>query len=258
MRIPRKHSETSIYHVILRGINRQQIFEEEQDYLKFLLILNEVKIASKYNLYAYCLMGNHIHMLIGVEGEPLEQIMRRIENRFVHWYNLKYERTGHLFENRFLSEPVEDDAYFLNVTRYILQNPVKAGICDSIFDYPWSSAKESCCSANSLVSVDILYSNFSERRGVLEYLIEECDLDDILDINTNTRELAQKNEELKIKDMIQSITGCANLSEFQQIERNQRNKCIIEIVDSKVSIRKLSRITGMSKSQIQRIVQQKL
>ena len=127
---------------MLRGINQQQIFEDAEDCDKFIQILQECKAISGFKLFAYCLMGNHIHLLIKPENEPIEQVFKRIGGRYVYWYNVKYRRTGHLFQDRFKSEPVEDDGYFLAAIRYIHQNPLKAGICKRIEDYEYSSYGE--------------------------------------------------------------------------------------------------------------------
>ena len=127
--MPRKariESKSGIYHIMLRGINRQQIFEDDEDFEKFLWVLKDVKQLSRFKLYGYCLMGNHIHLLLKPENEPLELIFRRIGSKYVYWYNLKYQRTGHLFQDRFKSEPVESISSFFVVLRYIHQNPQKA------------------------------------------------------------------------------------------------------------------------------------
>lgn len=129
--MPRKariESKSGIYHIMLRGINRQQIFEDDEDFEKFLWVLKDVKQLSRFKLYGYCLMGNHIHLLLKPENEPLELIFRRIGSKYVYWYNLKYQRTGHLFQDRFKSEPVENISSFFVVLRYIHQNPVKAKV----------------------------------------------------------------------------------------------------------------------------------
>ena len=110
---------------MLRGINQQQIFEDGEDYSKFLQVLKDCKAISGFNLFAYCLMGNHIHLLVQEEKEPIEQVMKRLATRFVYWYNIKYQRIGHLFQDRFKSEAIEDDTYYLTVLRYIYQNPQK-------------------------------------------------------------------------------------------------------------------------------------
>ena len=137
----RKRAESGIYHVILCGINQQQIFEEEEDNLKFLQILKECKELCGFRLLAYCLMGNHVHLLLKEGTEPLEQVFKRIGGRFVYWYNVKYQRVGHLFQDRFKSEPVDSDAYLLTVIRYIHQNPVKAGLCERPEDYPFPAGR---------------------------------------------------------------------------------------------------------------------
>ena len=138
----RRKSESGIYHIMLRGINRQVIFEDEEDNLKFLETLKNYKAVSGYKLFAYCLMSNHIHLLLRVEKEYLDLIIKRIAGSYVYWYNWKYKRNGHLFQDRFKSEPVEDDAYFLTVIRYIHQNPIKAGLSKTIDDYKFSSYNE--------------------------------------------------------------------------------------------------------------------
>ncbi len=86
-RVAREKSETGIYHVILRGINRQTIFEDEEDAIKFLQILNKYRQRSECKIYAYCLMGNHVHILIREGKEELGMAMKRIGVSYVHWYN---------------------------------------------------------------------------------------------------------------------------------------------------------------------------
>jgi len=120
----RQKSESGIYHIMLRGINQQIIFEDEEDSEKFIETLKTYKAISGYKIFAYCLMGNHCHLLLKVEKEDLVLIFKRIAGSYVYWYNWKYYRRGHLFQDRFKSEPVEDDVYFLTVLRYIHQNPV--------------------------------------------------------------------------------------------------------------------------------------
>ena len=93
----RKRAESGIYHIMLRGIDQQHIFEDKEDNLKFLQILKECKELCGFRLLAYCLMGNHVHLLLKEGNETLEQVFKRIGGRFVYWYNVKYQRVGHLF-----------------------------------------------------------------------------------------------------------------------------------------------------------------
>lgn len=152
-RKPRTKSSTGVYHVMLRGINRQTIFEDDEDRLKYLSVLKKFKDVSKYKLYSYCLMGNHIHLLIKEEKESISTVIKRISSSYVYWYNLKYSRCGHLFQERFKSEAVEDKKYFLTVLRYIHQNPLKAGLVFKVEDSNWSSYNE-YLKNESLDSVD--------------------------------------------------------------------------------------------------------
>ena len=138
-RTAREKSSTGIYHVILRGNNRQKIFHTDEDYVAFLKRLREYKNQCGFRLYAYCLMDNHIHLLLQELDEPLDLIMRRLCGSFVYWYNHRYDRVGHLFQDRFRSETVEDDQYLATVLRYIHRNPVKAGLCPDPADFTWSS-----------------------------------------------------------------------------------------------------------------------
>ena len=129
-RTARKKSHSQIYHVMLRGINKQQIFFDKEDNEYFIGLLKRYRDSCGYQLHAYCLMGNHVHLLLQEgENKTTGEIIRHIGSAYVYWYNLKYERTGHLFQDRFKSEPVESESYLLTVFRYILMNPVKAGIC---------------------------------------------------------------------------------------------------------------------------------
>ena len=141
-RMARKKSSSGIYHIMLRGINKQDIFHEAEDRIKLIEILNYYRDICEYEIYGYCLMSNHIHLLIKEGKETISQAIKRIGVNYAYWYNSKYARCGHLFQDRFKSETVEDDRYLLTVLRYIHQNPVKAGIVAEAIKYRWSSYSE--------------------------------------------------------------------------------------------------------------------
>ncbi len=135
----RNKSKSGIYHVMVRGINRQNIFDDEEDRQKYITLLQKTKEISQCEFYGYCLMSNHVHMLVREGKEEISQIMKRIGVSYAYWFNGKYERSGHLFQDRYKSESVEDDSYLLAVLRYLHQEPVKTRLVDIIGDYPWSS-----------------------------------------------------------------------------------------------------------------------
>jgi len=150
-RQPRLSSQSGIYHVMLRGVNRQQIFEDDDDYRKFIMILHDMTspkdelkrpLPPRCAFYTYCLMPNHVHLLIQEKEEKLSKTVKQIASRYAMYYNNKYEHFGHLFQDRFKSEPVESYSYFLTLIRYIHQNPVAGRLCQRVEDYDWSSWAE--------------------------------------------------------------------------------------------------------------------
>jgi len=238
-RTARKKSESGIYHIMLRGINRQQIFEDEEDNLHFLETLKKYKEQCGYEIYAYCLMGNHLHILLKEGKEELTLILKRIASSYVYWYNWKYHRTGHLFQDRFKSEPVEDDSYFFTVLRYIHQNPVKAGLSKEIKDYKFSSYNE-YLSNQELVNVDFVFSMVSKEQ-FLEFNNEE-NSDSCLEIEYSFR---LTDEEAK--KIIYKISKSKNLANFQTLEKNKRDLYLQKFYLNGLSIRQISRLTGISK-----------
>lgn len=137
-RFARQTSESKIYHLIWRGVNRQKIFSSPNDYMSFVAKLKKYAEICSVEIYAYCLMPNHIHLLVHDPTDSLSSFMQRLGTSYAQYYNRKMERTGHLFQSRFMSRNVENESYFRTVYRYILQNPEKAHMCKSE-NYPWSS-----------------------------------------------------------------------------------------------------------------------
>lgn len=141
-RLPRSarlKSSTGIYHIINRGANRQEIFHDDDDKIKFLDTLKRYKIRTAMKVYAWCLMGNHVHLLVKEGSEEISLVMKRISVSYASYYNWKYHTNGQLFQDRFKSENVETQEYLITVTRYIHQNPVKAGIVTSPEKWKWST-----------------------------------------------------------------------------------------------------------------------
>ena len=241
-----KKSESGIYHVMLRGINQQQIFEEPEDFEKFLQILKDCKAISGYKLFAYCLMGNHIHLLIKPEEESLEQAFKRIGGRFVYWYNVKYQRIGHLFQDRFRSEPVETDEYFMTVLRYIHQNPIKAGLCKVIDAYTYSSYKEYFIESD-LIDTESAYQIISQEQ--FREFHEEIETKQCLDVDENIR-IRLTDEQAKC--VMKRVSGKGSVSEYQTLREDLKEKYVKKLYEKKLSIRQISRLTGVSKGLVEK------
>ena len=140
-RRPRQLAESEIYHALARGVNRDAIFLEDEDFERFLHALALTKEASGCSILAYCLMTNHVHLVIRTGPEPIGTVMKRLGVRYASWFNRKYGRVGHVFQDRFRSLPVEDDEYFVALLRYVWRNPVEAGLVGRPEDYRWSSRR---------------------------------------------------------------------------------------------------------------------
>lgn len=245
-RVARQKSSTGIYHIILRGINKQTIFEDLEDREKFLQTLGAVKEKSGCKIYAYCLMENHIHLLLKEEKEELGTIMRRLGASYVYWYNWKYDRNGHLFQDRYKSEAVEDDTYLLTVLRYIHQNPLQAGLIKDISQYKWSSYLE-CIGKNRLINRKFALGLFDEdpKKALKKFkeFHEKISNHNCMDIDKNRR---IKDEEAK--EMIKSICNTSHSTELQKIENKEERDHYLRILKEEgLSTRQIARLTGISR-----------
>lgn len=271
-RTARETSATGIYHIILRGINQQNIFEDDEDKLKFLLILREVKELCGFSIYAYALMDNHIHLLIKVGEQPLEQIFKRIGGKYVAWFNKKYQRTGHLFQDRFKSEPIEDDEYLLTVICYIHYNPFRGGLSpdlnyrySSYADYFYGTGDGSLSHSSSIVersNVSIGTKNRPLSHSITDTVFalqkfgaaQFCSFHDspvsvpCMDIGTPSWSLTDD----AAHRTLYSLCGAASASDFQRMPRELQKKVVVAAHNKGATFRQLNRLTGLSKSMIDR------
>ncbi|OFV69045.1 transposase [Acetobacterium wieringae] len=240
----REKSATAVYHVVFRGINRQVIFEDQEDRVKYLELLKAYQEISGFKIYAYCLMSNHIHLVMKEGEEELGIVFRRLGAGYVYWYNWKYNRRGHLFQDRFKSEPVEDDAYLLAVIRYVHQNPVKAEITDNPMDYPWSSYHEylsdkGLCETNDILS--LFSEDLAKAKKQFETFNQSEENSQCLDIDEKKR---WKDPEAI--DLIKQLAVVKNLSDIQQLDKLKRDDVIRSCKSEGLSIRQIERLTGIS------------
>lgn len=135
----RKLSKSRVYHVIIRGNERKKIFLDDDDRTRFIDTLWDKKKEKQFLVYAYCLMDNHVHLVVGEGDNTISKVMQGINTSYAYYFNKKYGRTGHLFQDRFRSEVIESDDYLLAAVRYVHNNPVKARIATEPSAYKWSS-----------------------------------------------------------------------------------------------------------------------
>jgi len=231
---------------MLRGINKQTIFFDNEDNEKFLQVIEECKGISEFELYGYCLMGNHVHLLLKESTEKLECIFKRIGTRYVYWYNRKYTRSGHLFQDRYKSEVVESDPYFTVVLRYIHQNPKQAGLCKSISEYTWSSYND-YLGKTGIVDTRLALGIIG-KSSFEEFMNEKKDVN-CLDDNAQAKRLTDEELINAIEDKVKiKVLMIQNESK----EAMRHLLCEALKIDG-VTTRQLSRVTGVSVNTIWRL-----
>jgi REP element-mobilizing transposase RayT len=239
MIMPRIAREKSVYHVMLRGIDKKDLFLNDSDYQKFIDYIERAKEKIEFTVHAYCLMTNHTHLLLKKQTASFEigDIVKRITAGYAQYHNVKNGRTGHLFQNRFKSETVDSDTYFLTVLRYIHQNPVKAGMVKNLHDYKWSSYNEYLNKKNVLIEPTFALAFFKDI-GQFEMFMKQSNEDKCLENNPPKRYTDEDLEEL-----VSSFAAINNLCTMDIEIRNNVLKNIKEVTGA--NNRQLSRVIGI-------------
>lgn len=249
--MPRKAREVSalqIYHVVVKGADRQVMFEETRDYQKYIDILEYYQVECHFDLYAYCLMSNHVHLIIHVNEIPLSTIFRRINTTYAGWFNAKYSRTGFLQDGRYYSEPVNTTDYLLSAIRYIHHNPSKAGLEENPGQkYIWSSYNQFFNPTPLLVDFEFVLSLFGSLTNFVDFHSQKPS-EDILDIERTRKHIPDDIA----RDIIYEISNCQSSTDFQFLTIKKRNNYIRQIHEKGVSIRQINRLTGISIGIIER------
>ena len=243
-RLSRNYSESGVYHILFRGVNQQNIFEEKQDYIKLLETIENVKKDMHFELYAYCFMSNHVHLVIKeAKNKDISLIMKRILTKYARWYNIKYKRSGALIANRYKSVPVEVDEYFLHLIRYVHQNPLKAGIVENIKDYPYSSYNEylsGCILTNTEFVLSMLnLPEFVEFHSMME------------NMNFIVSDRKKKTDEALVFK-INNTFNIQNPKDIAKLDKMKRNE-IIKVLKQEFPARQIQRITNVSRGVIAKL-----
>ena len=247
----RKKSSLLTYHIVIKGADLQLLFEDEKDYKKYLEILELFKEECHFQIFAYCLMDNHVHLLIRHSPEySLETIFRKINTTYAVWFNMKYDRTGSVQNGRYFSEPVENERYLLTVIKYIHFNPTKAGIESAPGTaYPWNSFYDYGTGNSTLTDTSPIYEIIGGYKE-FEELHSSLPLQECLEIN----QLRKRLPDDVAQNIIFEICGCSNSTEFQKLPLKDRNKNILLLKKEGLSIRQINRLTGVSKGVIERTI----
>lgn len=253
----RSRSSLNLYHIIIRGINKQDIFIDQQDKNKFLKELMISKEKFDFKLYAYVIMPNHVHLVIKENEIDISKIMHRIKVSYSEYLNRKYNRVGHVFQGRFNSKNIEDEEYLKCVIRYIHLNPDKAGI-GKHDEYKWSSYKEYIenDSESNLVNVREILNLFSENSN--EAIIEFRKFHR----EKSRYQYSEEYSEFEIKNRLDDDTvikiiienmGIQTIYDIQKLNNKYRDEVLNKLISIRgTTISQISRITGISTKIIER------
>lgn len=251
-RRPRIISSTGIYHIILRSVNQHIIFEDDSDFQKFLQVLSDCKKKYDVDIYAYCLMDNHIHIMINSPPEVLSSFFQSLGTRFARWHNKKYSRSGHLFQDRFHSRVIENQKYFLSTLVYIHNNPVKAQICRVPSEYRWSSYNAYYGENNPLVNVSFSYERSGSKEELLRYFAVENETSETTDYSDILHEGRHFLSDKKALAAFKSITKLSSSSDAVNLEKVKRNVYLAELRKNGLTIIQIARIMDVSPSTVKR------
>lgn len=180
--------DSAVYHIVQRGHNKDRLFKSPQDYKVFKEIIRKYKKRFIFDIYHYCFMSNHIHMLLKTEnGGNLPRILQGITQSYSFHYRRAYNYSGYVYQNRYKSFLIENDSYLLECGRYIERNPLRAGIVKDLAQYYWSSYNfYAKCKFDDIITMNPLYkdlgSTAQERMlKYREYVLESRPYEKVLD-----------------------------------------------------------------------------
>lgn len=244
-RTPRAFCDSKVYHVILKGIDNQDIFYDDQDRYVFLENISKSKKKYTYKVFAYCLMNNHIHMVIQVEDVLLSKAIQSLTIRYVYYFNNKYEREGPFVRNRFKSKVIESKDYFLEVCRYVHRNPENANI-EKTENYKWSSFND-YINGKGITCTDLLLYYFNNSiTDFVKYTLKCENLEYIS--NLADFELISKLTDDQLTNIIKDKFKLDSIEEVPKFLKNSAKE------ELEITIKEINKIKGTNPRQISRVI----
>jgi len=238
-----------MYHIVFRGVNRCHLFEERADYLMLIDHLSTVKQELGMELLAYCLMSNHVHLILRERSpKDITVMMKKVLSAYATWFNKKYERCGALIANRYKSKPIEDDSYLLTVVRYIHHNPSSAGIAQGLDRYEWSSYCDYLRGASAFTTTDFVLSLFhSDRQTAVSRFV---DFHSVAPIEDYSEPEKTRKSDSQVRVEMMSLQGGREPHTVVGFPRQKRNDVLVSLRGQGLSIRQVERVTGISRGVI--------
>ena len=228
--------EGALYHVTSRGNRRENIYENDIDRLRFISVLGNVCETYNWVCHAYCLMSNHYHLLIETPEANLSSGMRQLNGVYTQQFNRLHLRCGHVFQGRYKAILVDKDSYLLELARYIVLNPVRAGMVSLAQEWPWSSFRATIGRERkpNWLQVDWLLSAFGSKKSdaigcYLEFVIDGMKLPSVW---ADLKNQIYLGDEGFIDKMLSHVDGNKDLSEIPSLQARPRPKQLTEYMRS--------------------------
>jgi REP element-mobilizing transposase RayT len=241
---------------MLCGIDQTQLFFDDRDRVEFLERLERLKVECGFGVFAYCLMGNHVHLLIAEEKGELSQIIKRLALSYTHYFNARYDRSGYLFQGRFKSEPVEDEDYLPAVFAYIHSNPVRVGLPVN----SWTSYDE-LVGATPVRLVDanralgMLGIGAAAAREELDALIDSMlkgsGRGGVMESKGMLGAARRRPSDAEAIEIIKEMGGMGFCGRLAGAQREERNRVLATLKQRGLSIRQIARLTGLNRGIVQ-------
>ena len=251
MRVARRESESGYYHVVARGNGKQIIFESNDDRATFVRMLEESASAADVGIIAWCLMGNHVHLVLEDAGSRMSDAMRTLLARYARYFNERTGHVGHVFQERFFSEPIEGDSYLLAAVRYVHLNPERAGVC-SAGEYRWSSYQE-YLGVPSLSRTETVLDMVQGPEG----FIALCSDDSGAVYVPRFERGADESARLRAATEVLAAAGLGAPGDVKELSRARRNAAIRLLGEKGFSIRWIERLTGLGRGTIAYVLSDK-
>lgn len=254
----RKLSNTGIYHIMLRGNERKGVFLDRMDKHKFLEVLALKQKELAFSIYAYCLMNNHIHLILNNDNADLASIMKGIAVRYATFFNWKYNRVGHVFQDRFKSQVIEDDQYLLVAVRYLHNNPVKAGFTEHPEDYEWSSYRQYLAPVSKpWLNTALVLNMFSGQKNVAmkEFQKFSMQLDQISLLDCEEKKGIRTLQEGKtyLEELLKSEEPIIEIGLIKE-NKLRRDEVIRHLrTETSLSQRIIAQLLGVDKKVVERV-----
>lgn len=235
-RSKRRISITGLYHVMTRGINRSEIFKEDREKRRFINLIRENLSQYDVAIYAYCIMPNHIHLLVKAEIQELSSFMARVLAAYAQYYNYKNNRTGYVFQNRFKSQCIETEEYFWNCLRYIHLNPSKDGDLNKLRNYKFCSFREYQQRNEEVLSEDAFIAKERRFHTTKEFLAfhKKDNRDVFIDVSEDT-----KRNNLRIaREILFDMQWQLGVPEEEILEYIDTRRLFIEVLMKSLGISK--------------------